>query len=124
LFIWQRILFCVIIIHGGIIEGRYNEDCVEGMKRLPDESVDLVFADPPYMISSSVKIHRRKTKWKGKDISYKFGDWDVFKNIDEYLRFTEQWFKLYVRKLRDVAKEDKSFVMVETCNNKEYDGGT
>ncbi len=26
----------------------YNEDCIEGMKRLPDESVDLVVADPPY----------------------------------------------------------------------------
>lgn len=26
----------------------YNEDCLEGMKRLPDESVDLVLTDPPY----------------------------------------------------------------------------
>jgi len=26
----------------------YNEDCLEGMKRLPDESVDLVVTDPPY----------------------------------------------------------------------------
>ncbi len=26
----------------------YNEDCLEGMKRLPDESIDLVITDPPY----------------------------------------------------------------------------
>jgi len=26
----------------------YNEDCLEGMKRIPDESVDLVVTDPPY----------------------------------------------------------------------------
>lgn len=28
----------------------YNEDCLEGMKRMPDKSVDLVVTDPPYKI--------------------------------------------------------------------------
>ena len=28
----------------------YNEDCLEGMKRIPDKSVDLVVIDPPYQI--------------------------------------------------------------------------
>ena len=28
----------------------YNEDCLEGMKRIPDESIDLVVTDPPYKI--------------------------------------------------------------------------
>lgn len=26
----------------------YNEDCLEGMKRMPDKSVDLIITDPPY----------------------------------------------------------------------------
>ena len=26
----------------------YNVDCIEGMKKLPDECIDLVVADPPY----------------------------------------------------------------------------
>ena len=26
----------------------YNEDCLEGMKRLSDESIDLVVTSPPY----------------------------------------------------------------------------
>ena len=26
----------------------YNEDCLEGMKRIPDGSVDLILTDPPY----------------------------------------------------------------------------
>ena len=26
----------------------YNEDCLEGMKRIPDESVDLIVTSPPY----------------------------------------------------------------------------
>ena len=33
----------------------YNEDCLEGMKRIPDGSVDLVLTDPPYNIG--------KAKW-------------------------------------------------------------
>jgi len=28
----------------------YNMDCLEGMKQLPDESIDLVVTDPPYKI--------------------------------------------------------------------------
>jgi len=30
----------------------YNEDCLEGMKRIKSESVDLVVADPPYKLTS------------------------------------------------------------------------
>ena len=29
----------------------YNEDCLEGMKRIPDGSVDLIATDPPYNIA-------------------------------------------------------------------------
>ena len=28
----------------------YNEDCIQGMKKLPDNSIDLVIIDPPYQI--------------------------------------------------------------------------
>lgn len=31
----------------------YNEDCLEGMKRIPDKSVDLVVTDPPYQIDKT-----------------------------------------------------------------------
>ena len=31
----------------------YNMDCLEGMKSLPDKCVDLVIADPPYVIETS-----------------------------------------------------------------------
>ena len=27
----------------------YNEDCLEGMKRIPDSSIDLIVTDPPYL---------------------------------------------------------------------------
>ena len=30
----------------------YNEDCLEGMKRIPDNSIDCVITDPPYLIET------------------------------------------------------------------------
>ena len=42
----------------------YNEDCLEGMKRIPDNIVDLVVTDPPYCI-------KYKTGYR-KDKSHKF----------------------------------------------------
>jgi site-specific DNA-methyltransferase (adenine-specific) len=31
----------------------YNEDCLEGMRRIPDGIVDLVVTDPPYCIGTT-----------------------------------------------------------------------
>lgn len=38
----------------------YNEDCLEGMKRIPDRSVDLVVTDPPYLIKYKTKNRKDK----------------------------------------------------------------
>ena len=34
----------------------YNMDCLEGMKMIEDDSVDLIVADPPYNLSKSKKL--------------------------------------------------------------------
>ena len=36
----------------------YNEDCLEGMKRIPDNSVDCILTDPPYMYLKNQKLDR------------------------------------------------------------------
>lgn len=54
----------------------YNIDCLEGMKLLADESVDLVFTDPPFNISQRNKICRDSRKGEGGDIKFDFGEWD------------------------------------------------
>lgn len=42
----------------------YNQDCLEGMKLIPDDSIDLIVTDPPYLINYSrhVKGHRFENK--------------------------------------------------------------
>lgn len=39
----------------------YNEDCFEGMKRIPDETIDAVIADPPYCVGMSSNSTKSST---------------------------------------------------------------
>lgn len=41
-------------------DGVYNMDCIEGMRLIPDASVDLIVTDPPYLIDYA--SNRRKDK--------------------------------------------------------------
>ncbi|HRT03225.1 MAG TPA: DNA methyltransferase [Candidatus Diapherotrites archaeon] len=48
-------------------------DCLEVMKEIPDESIDLVLTDPPYNISQKNKIFRDYRNGKRGDINFDFG---------------------------------------------------
>jgi site-specific DNA-methyltransferase (adenine-specific) len=53
----------------------YNEDCLETMKRMPDNFVDLILTDPPYGIGEARKNHVSRGKLAAaKD--YGESDWD------------------------------------------------
>jgi len=77
-------------------------DSLEVMKLIPAEAVELIFTDPPYAISNEVVITRgrNKMKFKGKDISQDFGDWDKFNSLDEFMDWTFKWLDEAVRILR------------------------
>jgi DNA modification methylase len=79
-------------------------DCLKVLPTIPDESVDLVLTDPPFMISSDLVIKRnnlKKSKYKrASDISYQFGEWDYFENKEKYFEFTYNWLKECIRILR------------------------
>lgn len=36
----------------------YNEDCQEGIKRIPDASIDCILTDPPYPYLKGQKLDR------------------------------------------------------------------
>lgn len=71
----------------------FNVNCIQGMAELPDKSVDLIIADPPYNLSkggkwewdNSVKLSGMGGNWK------KVGqDWDNM-TLSDYLVFTNSW---------------------------------
>jgi len=76
----------------------YNGDCLEVMKELPDESIDLIVTDPPYAISQNGKKIKRNRE---SNIKLDFGKWDHFKNDKDFFSFTESWFKEVARCLKD-----------------------
>ena len=54
----------------------YNADCMEILKTIPDNSVDLILTDPPYNISKGGRLHRLSAKGNYMDIDLDFGEWD------------------------------------------------
>ena len=60
----------------------YNEDCITGMARIPDASVDLAFADPPF------------------NIGYTYDVYEDQRAADEYLGWTKKWGVELVRALK------------------------
>jgi len=69
-------------------------DALEELAKIPDESVDLVFADPPYNMSK-----KKGLGWKySKHITMQ-EEWDIFSK-DEYLQFNQKWIKECLRILK------------------------
>ncbi len=62
-------------------------DCVEELRKLPEQSVDLVFADPPYNLQLDGELLRpNNTRVDGVH-----HDWDKFKSFNTYDQFTYDW---------------------------------
>lgn len=69
-------------------------DSLEKLKTLPDESVDLIFADPPYNMSK-----KKGLGWKySKHITMQ-EEWDMFSK-DDYFQFNQKWIKEALRVLK------------------------
>lgn len=72
----------------------YNEDCILGMSKLPDECVDLIVADPPFGIKFGAK--RSNYNRDGKNVL----DGYVEINPAEYYDFTQSWLQECYRILK------------------------
>lgn len=69
-------------------------DCMEVMKKIPDESIDLIITDPPYNISTNLKIDRSRWGKKQKRkavINFDYGEWDKMSE-DDFEKFTLKWY--------------------------------
>src|SRR5262249_40447692 len=60
----------------------YQGDCIEGLAKCPKESIDLVFADPPF------------------NIGYEYDQYDDGKESDHYLEWTRRWGQAIRRALK------------------------
>jgi len=74
-------------------------NCIEVLEALPQGSVDLIFADPPYNLQLENELFRpNRTRVNGVDDL-----WDKFKSFEEYDRFTRAWLEACRRVLKDTG---------------------
>ncbi len=66
----------------------YKEDCLKILAEMPENSVDMIFADPPYFLSSG-----SFTCQNGKMVSVKKGDWDLCNGVKENFDFHLNWIE-------------------------------
>jgi modification methylase len=72
-------------------------ECVDVMNAMPDKSIDLVFADPPYNLQLSQDLYRPNLTL----IDAVDDHWDRFGSFAEYDLFTRNWLLAARRVLKD-----------------------
>ena len=84
-------------------------DSIAVLKKLPDSSVDLVFADPPYYMQTEGELLRSDgTSFAGVEDA-----WDKFESYKTYDDFSEQW----LRECRRVLKPNGSIWVIGSFQN-------
>ena len=71
-------------------------DCIDGMNELPEESVDLIFADPPYNLQLGGDLARPDNSM----VKGVTEEWDQFDTMDAYDLFTQEWMAAAKRILK------------------------
>jgi modification methylase len=62
-------------------------DCVSALEALPDQSVDVIFADPPYNLQLGGMLHRPDQSV----VDAVDDEWDQFASFEAYDAFTRAW---------------------------------
>ena len=88
-----------------ILEG----DCVSEMARLPDKSVDMIFADPPYNLQLGGDLFRPE----GSRVDAVDDEWDKFESLTAYDNFTRDWLD----QARRVLKDDGTIWVIGSYHN-------
>ncbi|MFZ2310417.1 MAG: site-specific DNA-methyltransferase [Patescibacteria group bacterium] len=66
----------------------YHGDCLEELKRFPENYFDMIFADPPYFLSGGSFSCQN-----GKMVSVKKGEWDLSNGFQKDFNFHLEWIK-------------------------------
>ena len=66
-----------------------NGDCLVELKKIPDRTFDLVFADPPY----NLQLKNKLTRPDNSEVNAVDDKWDQFESFKKYDEFTISWLK-------------------------------
>jgi DNA modification methylase len=77
----------------------HQGDCVALLKQIPDNSVDLIFADPPY----NLQLNGGLTRPNQTKVDAVNDEWDKFASMEIYDTFTNNWLKECHRVLKNTG---------------------
>lgn len=83
-------------------------DSFNVLKKIEPKTVDFIFADPPYFLSSG-----GVTCQSGKQVSVNKGEWDYSKSIEEKIKYHRKWIRL----CREVLKDNGSIMISSTLHS-------
>ena len=78
------------------------------LKKLEPKSVDMIFADPPYFLSSGGISCQN-----GKQVSVNKGEWDYSKTIEDRIKYHRKWIAL----CRDVLMDNGTIMISSTLHS-------
>ena len=84
-------------------------DCIAQMAALPDNCIDMIFADPPYNLQLGGDLFRPE----GGRVDAVDNDWDKFDTLGAYDRFTKAWLK----QARRILKPNGSIWVIGSYHN-------
>lgn len=73
----------------------YHGNCLDILKQIPDNSIDMVFADPPYMLSNGGFSIQ-----SGKRVCVNKGEWDKSNGFSADFKFQNEWIESCKRILK------------------------
>jgi len=73
----------------------FNEDCLKILHFIPEDSIDMIFADPPYMLSNNGFSCQN-----GKRANVNKGKWDKSNGFEEDTIFHNEWISACRRILK------------------------
>ena len=89
-------------------------DCIEILKALPDSSVDMIFADPPYNLQIGAEYGRGVLKRPNNSVVDGVDeDWDKVGTFADYDVFSEAW----LTEARRVLKKDGTLWVIGSYHN-------
>jgi site-specific DNA-methyltransferase (adenine-specific)/modification methylase len=86
-----------------------NGDSLKELKKIPDESFDLIFADPPY----NLQLKSELTRPDRSKVSAVNDKWDQFESFKKYDDFTYAWLS----ECRRILKKDGAIWVIGSYHN-------
>ena len=86
-----------------------NDDCIKVMNAMEENSVDVIFADPPY----NLQLGDALTRPDNSNVSGVYEEWDNFESPAAYDQYTKAWMTA----ARRVLKENGSIWVIGSYHN-------